>query len=91
MSRLTKYEMETVINYNAKEKTVKIYSSIPNDIKKLDALCERYPDFYHLVKEDSVSKTYECERKRLIKFTKPVILSEEQKNTLRQRFLKNKQ
>ncbi len=91
MSKLTRYEQETVINYNCLEKRVKIYTSIPNDIIKLDKLVKQYPNHYKLISEDSVSKTYECTTKKLIKFVKPVILTEEQKAVLRERFAKNKE
>lgn len=88
MSKLTRYEQETVINYNRLEKNVKIYTSIPNDIAKLDMLAEKYPNHYKLISEDSVSKTYECTTKKLIKFVQPRILTEEQKTVLRARFAK---
>lgn len=86
MSRLTKYEMETVINYNLRDKTAKIYTAIPREIARLDALCEKYPKHYKCIAQDSVSKTYECASKKLIKINKPVILTEEQKAVLRERF-----
>ena len=43
-----------------------------------------------LVSQDSYSKTYEVESKKLIQFRSPRILTEEQKEVLRDRLNKNR-
>ena len=60
---LTRYEQETIINYNNGDKMISLYTADPVVMKKLDKLVEKYPDAYKLVKQDSVSKTYEFSKK----------------------------
>lgn len=85
MSELSKYEQETIINFNLGEKFAEVYTADPNIIKKLDALVEKYPDHYKLVKQDDIAKYYEIASKKLIQFRPPRILSEKQKNELIER------
>ena len=84
MNKLTRYEQETVVIYNAEEKLAEIYTADPVVIRKLDKMVEKYPDEYKVIKQDSISKTYSC-RKKLISFRPPVIMSEERKQELRER------
>lgn len=74
---LSKYEQETCITYNCLEKEVKIWTANPFDIRRLDKLCINSPKNYRLVSQDSVSKTYICNSKKLIKFSKPREYTEE--------------
>lgn len=85
MSKLSKYEQETIINFNVAEKFAEVYTADPNIIRKLDALVEKYPDHYKLVKQDDVAKYYEVASKKLIQFRPPRVLSEEQKKELTER------
>lgn len=87
MSKVSKYEQETIITYNAAEKQVSVYTADPNVMKKLDEMVEKYPDHYKTEKPtDSYSKSYIIESKKLISFRAPKILTEEQKEELRKRF-----
>lgn len=86
---LSRYEQETVINYNNEESFASVYTRDPVIIRKLDKLCDKYPDAYKLVCEDDISKTYEFSKK-LVRFGAPVtrIYTEEEKERLREQ-LKN--
>ena len=90
MNNISKFEQETIVNFNAGEKTASIYTADPWIMKKLDKLCKTYPNSYKLVSQDSYSKTYEVESKKLIQFRSPRILTEEQKEVVRDRLNKNR-
>ena len=83
---LTRYEQETIINYNNGDKLVSLYTADTVVMKKLDKLVEKYPDTYKMIKQDSVSKTYEFSKK-LISFRPPNtrVYTEEEKQILRDR------
>ena len=67
MSDLSRFEMETVINYNAEEKTATVYTRDKTVMRKLDTLCARLPEHYKLICEDSISRTY-LMPKKLVRF-----------------------
>lgn len=60
---LSKYEQETVINYNNGEKTATLYTADPIVMRKMDKLVEKDPDEYKVIKENDISKTYEFPKK----------------------------
>ena len=66
--KLTKYEQETIINFNNDEQEASIYTASPQMMRKLDALAAAYPEHYRVVGQTEVSKTYSCE-KHLINLT----------------------
>lgn len=87
MIQLEPIERETVIVFNDEEEFATIYTSQKPMMTKLDKLCKNNSDTYKLVREDEVSKTYECP-KELIGFRSPrekKELSEEQREELRKR------
>ena len=91
---LTNIERETIIIFNAAEDIAEIYTADPVYIRKLDKLCEQFPDTYKFMKELSVkrckeSKTYSMP-KRLVKFRSPITreISEEQRAALAERLRK---
>ena len=43
---LTNIERETIITFNAAEDTAEVYTADPVYIRKLDKLCEQFPDTY---------------------------------------------
>lgn len=87
MGDLSRYEMETVINFNAEEKTATVYTRDKSILRRIDALCQGFPDLFKVIAEDSISRTYEVPKK-LIKVATPRVMSEEQKDELRARFAK---
>lgn len=91
---LTNIERETIINFNAAEDTAEVYTADPVYIRKLDKLCEQFPDTYKFMAELSAkrckeSKTYSTP-KRLVKFRPPVTreISKEQREALAERLSK---
>lgn len=53
---LSKFEQETIITFNAEEKTAEIYTADPVQIRRLDSLCTEFPDTYKLKKQGEISK-----------------------------------
>lgn len=91
---LTNIERETIITFNAAEDTAEVYTADPVYIRKLDKLCEQFPDTYKFMEELSSkrckeSKTYSMP-KRLVKFRSPITreISEEQHSALAERLRK---
>ena len=82
--KLTKYEQETIINFNNDEQEASIYTASPQMMRKLDALATAYPEHYRVVEQTEVSKTYSCE-KHLINLRKPRKQNEEHSQWARQR------
>lgn len=64
---LTRYEMETIITYNAEEGMAELYTRDKSVMNKIDKMVAKQPDVYKLLKEDDWGKTYQFP-KRLISF-----------------------
>ena len=47
--KLSRYEQETVVNYNAGEQTATVYTRDKAVMRKLDTLVADFPDTYKLV------------------------------------------
>ena len=87
MSKLTKYEMETIVNYNAAEQTAIVYTRDKAVMRKLDRLVEAYPESYRLVEQTEIDKTYSMP-KSYVTYRKPRMLSDKQREQARQRMEK---
>jgi hypothetical protein len=85
--KLTRYEQETIINFNAGDQTATIYTRDPVVMRQLDALVTEYPDIFKCVGETDIDKTYEMPKSR-ISYRKPRHLSEKQRNAARERMMK---
>lgn len=83
---LTRYEQETVVNYNAGEKGATLYTRDKTVIRKLDALVAGFPDIYRQTEQDGVSKTYAFP-KSFISYRKPRAVSAEQREQARARMV----
>ena len=81
--KLSRYEYETIINYNAGEPTATVYARDKAVIRKLDTLVADFPNTYKLLKQDEVSKTYSFQ-KSYISYRKPRAVSTEQRERARQ-------
>ena len=79
---LTKYEQETVINYNAGEQMATVYTADKAVMRKIDALVTEYPEIYRVVSETDVSKEYSMP-KSYVSYRKPRKISEEQREKAR--------
>ena len=84
MNKLTKYEMETIVNYNAAEQTATVYTRDKAVMRKLDRLVEAYPESYRLVDQTDIDKTYSMP-KSYVNYRKPRTISTEQREQARLR------
>ncbi len=87
MTNLTKYEMETVVNYNAAEQMATVYTREKSVMRRLDRLVADYPDIYKLLKQTDIDKTYSMP-KSYVNYRKPRMLSDKQREQARQRMSK---
>jgi hypothetical protein len=87
MTNLTKYEMETVVNYNAGEQTATVYTRDKSVMRKLDRLVADYPESYKMLSQTEIDKTYSMP-KSYITYRKPRMVSNEQREQARQRMAK---
>ena len=76
---LTRYEQETVVNYNAGEKGATLYTRDKTVIRKRDSLVAGFHDLYRQTEQDGVSKTYDFP-KSFISYRKPRAVSAEQRS-----------
>lgn len=87
MGSLSKYEQETVINFNAGEQNATVYTRDKTVMRKLDALVTDFPEVYKLVGETDIDKTYSMP-KSCVSYRKPRNISEEQREQARERMKK---
>ena len=80
--KLSRYEQETIVNYNAGEQTATVYTRDKAIMRKLDTLVADFPDTYMLIGQDEVSKTYSFP-KSYISYRKPRAVSTEQRERAR--------
>ena len=85
--KLSRYEQETVVNYNAGEQTATLYTRDKAVMRKLDTLVADFPDTYKLTGQDEVSKTYSFP-KTYVSYRKPRTVSTEQRERARQMMVK---
>ena len=82
--KLTRYEQETIINFNAQDKMATLYTRDPAVMRKVDALVIEYPDTFKCIGETDIDKTYEMP-KSAVTYRKPRRLSDEQRKAARER------
>ena len=90
IAHVPKSEMETTIRFDAEGKTAELWTCDIRYIKKLDKLCEIYPNDYKKVKSESfgdATAVWYTLPKKFIQFKKPRILTEEERKQIRQRML----
>ena len=76
---ISRYEQETIINYNAAEQTATVYTKDKTVMRRLDALVIEYPEHYRLIGETDIDKTYKMP-KSFVSYRKPRRLSDGEKN-----------
>ena len=86
--KLSRYEQETIVNYNAGEQTAILYTRDKAVMRKLDTLVAKFPDIYSLIGQDEVSKTYSFP-KSYVSYRKPRTVSTEQRERARQMMIAN--
>ena len=81
--KITRYEQETIINFNAEEKNATLYTRDPAVMRKVDALVIEYPDTFKCIGETDIDKTYEMP-KSAITYRKPRRISEAKREQARE-------
>ncbi len=81
--KLTRYEQETIINFNADDKTAELYTRNPAIIGQLDSLVTEYPDTFKCVGETDIDKNYVMP-KTAVTYRKPRRISEAKREQARQ-------
>ena len=81
---LSRYEQETIINFNAGEEKAVLYTRDPAVMKKMDALVSGYPETFRLVDSTDIDRTYEMP-KSAVSYRKPRRISEAQRTAARLR------
>ena len=80
--KLTRYEKETSININDLDHAAEMYTCQSKMIRKLDKLCNKYPDDFKCIDQDEYSKTYRFDKK-YVSIRAPRVISDEHKEKLR--------
>ena len=84
MYQLTKYEQETIINFNAGESDATVYTRDKAIMRKLDTLVTEFPEVYRCIGETDIDKTYSMP-KSAVTYRKPRRLSDDQREAARKR------
>lgn len=82
--RLSRQEQETIINFSAGDQTATLYTRDPVIMRKVDALVIEFSDTFKCIGKTDIDKTYEMP-KSAVTYRKPRKLSEEQRDSMRQR------
>ena len=82
--KLTRYEQETIINFNAQDQMATLYTRDPAVMRKVDALVIEYPDTFKCIGETDIDKIYEMPKSAVI-YRKPRRLSVEQRQEAKER------
>ncbi len=83
LSRLTKYEQETVINFNVAERDAVVFTRDKATMKKLDTLVTEFPEVYKCIAETDIDKTYSMP-KQYVSYRKPRRISAERREQIRE-------
>ncbi|SEA79726.1 hypothetical protein SAMN02910384_02357 [Pseudobutyrivibrio sp. ACV-2] len=83
MSKLSKYEQETIINFNVAESDAVVYTRDKAVMRKLDALVNEFPEVYKCLKVTDIDKTYSMPKK-YVSYRKPRKISEKLKEQRRE-------
>lgn len=65
MAGLSRYEQETIINFNEDDAQAELYTASPRMMRKWAKLAEREPEKIRMVRRDEYSVTYTCPREWL--------------------------
>jgi len=82
--KMTRYEQETIINFNAGEQTATLYTRDPAVIRKVDALVIEFPDIFKCIGASDIDRTYEMP-KSSVTYRKPRNISEAQRKAASER------
>ena len=80
--KLSKYEQETIINFNVAESDAVVFTRDKAVIRKLDALVTEFLEVYRCIDETDIDKTYSMPQK-YVSYRKPRRISEERRTQIR--------
>ncbi len=83
MSKLSKYEQETIINFNVAESDAVVFTRDKAVIRKLDSLVNEFPEVYKCIGETDIDKTFSMP-KQYVSYRKPRRISDDVKNQRRE-------
>lgn len=83
MSKLSKDEQETIINFNVAESDAVVFTRDKAVIRKLDSLVNEFPEVYKCIGETDIDKTYSMPKK-YVSYRKPRRISEDVKQQRRE-------
>ena len=81
--KLTRYEQETIVNFNAEEPDAIVYTRDKAVMRQLDTLVTEYPDIFKCIGETDIDKTYSMPR-QYVSYRKPRRISEAKREQARQ-------
>ena len=85
--KLTKYEQETIINFNAGDRDAEMYTRDRAVIRQMDALVKSFPDLYKQTGQIDIDKTYSFP-KSCVSYRKPRQISEAKREQAREQMKK---
>jgi hypothetical protein len=80
--KLSKYEQETIINFNVAESDAMVFTRDKAVIRKLDSLVNEFPEVYRYIGETDIDKTYSMP-KQFVSYRKLRRISEDVKERRR--------
>jgi len=85
--KLSKYEQETIINFNVAESDAVVFTRDKAVIRKLDALVTEFPEVYKCIGETDIDKTYSMP-KQYVSYRKPRRITDAQREAAKERMKK---
>ena len=82
--KLSKYEQETIINFNVAESDAVVFTRDKAVIRKLDSLVSEFPEVYKCIGETDIDKTYSMPKK-YVSYRKPRRISDAQREAAKER------
>lgn len=80
--KFSKYEQETIINFNAGEQMASVYTRDKAVMRKLDKLVIEFPGVFQCIKETESDKTYQMPKSYIV-YRKPRKITEERRERIR--------
>ena len=82
--KLSKYEQETIINFNVAESDAVVFTRDKSVIRKLDSSVNEFPEVYKCIGETDIDKTYSMP-KQYVSYHKPRRISDAQREAAKER------
>lgn len=83
MSKLSKYEQKTIINFNVAESDAMVFTRDKAVIRKLDSIGKEFPEVYKCIGETDIDKTYSMP-KQYVSYRKPRRISANRREQIKE-------